>query len=161
MTRAQNPSYSSFRSLHNRCTNPNSSDYPRYGGRGIRCLWNNFIEFITDMGMRPSMAHSIDRIDNDGNYEASNCRWATRIEQAANKSSNGIKPGTPQGFYHSDDPMQYIRIFKGKYQLTMTMLPCGIPEYIGRYNTLEEAQAVREICKYERNVYVNLGLIDN
>ena len=70
-----------------RCENPKNPAYSRYGGRGIKVhpQWSkDFQSFINDMGARPSLAHSIDRVDNDKNYEPGNCRWATRSEQIRN-----------------------------------------------------------------------------
>lgn len=73
-----------------RCTNPNDGSAFRYFDRGIRvcerwCDENGFVNFMADMGPRPSPRHSVDRIDNDGNYEPGNCRWATPKQQAQNR----------------------------------------------------------------------------
>ncbi len=74
-----------------RCTNPNVERYPSYGGRGIKICerWlNSFENFFEDMGERPSKDHSIDRIENDGDYNKDNCRWGTEEMQVRNKSTN-------------------------------------------------------------------------
>ena len=84
------PEYSAWLNMRNRCKNPNGDHFHRYGGRGISVCerWqgeNGFENFLSDIGLRPSLLHSLDRIDNDGNYEPGNCRWTTRREQRLNQ----------------------------------------------------------------------------
>lgn len=80
-------------SMTYRCRNENHVSFKNYGGRGITVCdrWlNSFEAFLEDMGPRPSSEHSIDRIDNDGNYEPGNCRWATVMEQGRNKRNSRL-----------------------------------------------------------------------
>ena len=86
----RSPEYTAWASMIDRCSRRNRRDYKYYGGRGIVVChqWKDFRNFLRDVGLRPSPKHSIDRIDNDGNYEPGNVRWATRHEQHRNMSSN-------------------------------------------------------------------------
>jgi hypothetical protein len=78
--------YQTWSGMRTRCLDQNDPSYPRYGGRGISICerWSSFENFLHDMGPRPKRL-TLDRIDNDGNYEPSNCRWATWAQQRANQ----------------------------------------------------------------------------
>lgn len=80
--------YNTWKKMRDRCNNPNAHNYKYYGEKGIKVCksWNSFEKFIKDVGERPSKNHTLDRINPNGDYKLSNCRWVTKEDQARNKN---------------------------------------------------------------------------
>lgn len=80
----ESPEYTAYTHAKERCTNPKHRQWKDYGGRGIKFLFKDFLEFLAALGPKPSPKHVLDRINNDGNYEKRNVRWVPRSESARN-----------------------------------------------------------------------------
>lgn len=129
------PEYWAWRSMRQRCNKPSHHAYRDYGGRGISICprWDDFAKFMEDMGPRPSVRHSLDRIDNDGPYSPENCRWATRQEQSENKRSNrwvdidGVRRTVTEWCRHSgiSEGTAHRRIAWGWSMRDVFMTPLG------------------------------------
>lgn len=128
----EHPSYDNWALMLTRCTNPAATGYANYGGRGISVCprWHHFANFAADMGIRPD-GLSIDRIDNDGNYEPGNCKWSDRDEQAGNKRVYRTNKTGETGIRERD----------GKFQVRI--IENGKRKSIGNYSTLAEAVAAK------------------
>jgi hypothetical protein len=106
------PLYKTWENMLTRCYNPEATGYHNYGGRGIKVCkeWrHNFQQFLQDVGDKPTVLHTLDRIDVHGNYEPSNVRWATPEEQASNKQAE------PAGVHFDKSINRWKIIYKEKY----------------------------------------------
>lgn len=128
--------YSAWAGLKDRCDNINSSSYPNYGGRGISYYkaWVHFENFADDMGPKPTPDHSIERVDNDGNYDKDNCIWATRHEQSLNRRT----------FTNNSTGYTGVKLVKKSGRYTATMHFKKVRYMVsGSFETIDQAGEAR------------------
>lgn len=140
--KTKHPLYKTWLGIKNRTSNPNTEVYPRYGGRGIKMCerWQGlygFDNFLEDMGERPEN-HSLDRIDNDGDYSKENCRWATDYQQCANQRSNNETVG-----------VGWCKV-RSKWRAHITV--GGSHKHLGRFTNYEDAVAARKAAEVLYNI---------
>ena len=130
--RTPTPEYRTWQAMRNRVANLNSADYPYYGGRGIRVCqrWGQYENFLEDMGRRPSPQHTLDRINSDGDYEPSNCRWATRKTQAQNRPYAKVRYWELMQKYDMTRGQIQNHIFVGRKYLRWEPVPDKLKCYI-------------------------------
>lgn len=128
------PTYTSYQAMLKRCNNPNDPSYNNYGGRGIKVCdrWSNSFEnFLEDMGHRPENK-SLDRVDNNGNYEKDNCKWSSKSEQQLNRRVMG-KTSKFRGVTYS----KMYKVFVS--QVSIHLNGKKVNKKIGNFKTEEEA----------------------
>lgn len=137
---ANSPMYKRWSSMMTRCYNKNRNNYHNYGGRGIKVCerWHDFSLFYKDVGDPPFVNASLDRIDNNGNYEPTNIRWASQYEQTRNIRARHTNSTNVRG----------VSLIRGKYVARKCVN--GITKSLGSFNTLEEAKRVVE--KFEEEL---------
>lgn len=130
--------YKSWIGAKQRCTNPKNHNYPNYGGRGIKMCdrWmNSFAAFLDDMGERPSKECTLDRIDVNGDYEPSNCRWSTHRAQSNNRRDNVFLDVNNERLTVSEFSVKYnINRSNVAYELKSGL---SVNEIIEKYSNME------------------------
>lgn len=135
--------HNTWKAMIQRCTNPKSNSYLRYGGRGITVCdrWRqSFDDFLSDMGKKPTPDLTIERKNNDGNYEPSNCVWADRTTQILNSRPKNTNRSGVVGVHW--DPSKK----KWRAQISLRCKKVAL----GEFNNIEDAKAAREAAVAER-----------
>jgi len=131
------PIYEAWCGMKKRCYNKNYKDYNYYGGRGVTVCdrWkNSFVKFYQDMGDKPSKDYSLDRIDVNGNYEPSNCRWADKTTQSINQRKRKDNKSGVRGVIFNKHVGKYHSYIKFN----------GVQKHLGYYDKIDEAIKARK-----------------
>ncbi len=153
MTNTKTPGYTSWKTMRQRCNNPNNTNYHHYGGRGITICdrWDSFANFIEDMGERPE-GLTLERRNTNGNYNPTNCYWATQSQQITNRRCTyHDKSHCPLSYIQTDTRGLSPRYFV-KVQLTKAK------RVIKAFKSLTDAINYRNGLLYERDFYKCYGL---
>lgn len=154
--KAYSSEYSTWKHIKDRCLNPNNDHYHNYGGRGIKVCdrWlESFDNFYEDMGEKPTPEHSLDRKDNDGNYELSNCHWATQKIQSMNQRIRVDNKSGVKGVYWD----------KSRDKWAVEIIHKGKKHHIGRYSSLMDATRARRDAElfHWGKLYNDYSILDN
>jgi hypothetical protein len=142
--KSKHPLYSLFYNMQKRVLSSKHVDYKYYGARNIKICdrWlgkDGFQNFLSDMGERPSLKHSIDRIDSKGDYTPSNCRWANLHQQNANRDYCNLTPGVT---YRKSRNTYIVRIMIN-----------GVHHYFGSYKNYDDAVKARHDAEVKHQIY--------
>lgn len=129
------PLYHTWENIRSRCNNSKNNNYKHYGGRGIKVCkrWDNFANFLHDVGEKPTPKHTLDRIDNDGDYEPNNVRWATQVLQIYNSRVRSTNKSGIKGVWFNKKV--------GNYQVSLRIN--GKRLYLGSFYSFEDAKNAR------------------
>lgn len=127
--------------MRQRCNNPKHTAYKWYGARGIKICerWDNFKHFVEDIGEKPSSAHTLDRINNNGNYEPGNTQWSTQKEQLRNQKIRASNTTGFKGVWYNKKVGNYQVFIRDNYKRF----------YIGSFYDLDEAIGARLTAEAE------------
>lgn len=141
--------YSSWQEMKRRCENPKHESYVNYGGRGISVCekWHSFDAFFADMGKKPSVEYTIERLDNHQGYEPSNCKWATHSEQNRHKRMLSTNTSGITGVYWSKDgACWHAKIKVG-----------GKSKHLGSFHSKDDAVMARKMAEMAHGFHPQHG----
>lgn len=135
---SKTPEHRIWIDMRRRCLNPKNGRFHKYGGRGIGICarWSNFENFLADMGTRPGVSFSLDRLDTNGDYEPGNCKWSTPTEQQRNKREQVNNSSGVTGVHFNQK--------RDKWETQIKV--AGKRIFLGYFVTIEDAAAARKVA---------------